>query len=144
MGGRHCAGRRHSHPGLGSNAHYGLCGRTAGAVAGQADVTCPNDVDEGALFSARGFFDYYGVSRGENSDGPRNHTRIGAAIECERSHTRTGVKAMEALLKRKAFDIPKPGTPEVEPEDIEAPDITRPISQDTSRGLLARLSAGWR
>ena len=42
---------------------------------------------------------------------------------------RTGVKAMEALLKRKAFDIPKPGIPEVEPEDIEAPDITRPVSQ---------------
>jgi hypothetical protein len=42
---------------------------------------------------------------------------------------RTGVKAMEALLKRKAFDIPKPGTPEVEPEDLEAPDITRPVSQ---------------
>jgi hypothetical protein len=75
------------------------------------------------------FFDYYGVSRGENSDGPRNHTRISAAIECERTHMRTGVKAMEALLKRKAFDIPKPGTPEVEPEDLEAPDITRPVSQ---------------
>jgi hypothetical protein len=75
------------------------------------------------------FFDYYGVSRGENSDGPRNHTRIGAAIECERTHMRTGVKTMEALLKRKAFDLPKPGTPEVEPEDIEAPDITRSNSQ---------------
>jgi len=75
------------------------------------------------------FFDYYGVSRGENSDGPRNHTRIGATIECERTHFRTGVKTMEVLLKRKAFDLPSPGTSEVEPEDIEAPDITRPISQ---------------
>jgi hypothetical protein len=75
------------------------------------------------------FFDYYSVSRGENSDGPRNHTRIGAVIECERTHFRTGVKAMEALLTRKAFDLPKPGTPEVEPEDIDAPDITLPISQ---------------
>jgi hypothetical protein len=75
------------------------------------------------------FFDYYGVSRGENSDGPRNHTRISATIECERTHMRTGIKAMEALLKRKAFDIPKPGIPEVEPEDTEAPDITRPTSQ---------------
>ena len=75
------------------------------------------------------FFDYYGVSRGENSDGARNHTQIGATLECERMHVRTGVKTMEALLKRKAFDIPKPGTPEVEPEDLEAPDITRPVSQ---------------
>jgi len=75
------------------------------------------------------FFDYYGVSRGENSDGARNHTRIGAVIECERTNVRTGVKTMEALLKRKAFDPPKPGTPEVEPEDLEAPDITNPVSQ---------------
>lgn len=69
------------------------------------------------------FFDYYGVSRGENSDGPRNHTRIGAAIECERTRYHTGIGTMAALLKRKAFDVPKPGTPAVEPEDIEAPDI---------------------
>lgn len=75
------------------------------------------------------FVDRYGVGRGENSDGPRNHTRIGAVIECERTHFRTGITTMEALLKRKAFDVPKPGTPEVEPEDLSAPDITRPISQ---------------
>jgi hypothetical protein len=28
------------------------------------------------------FYDRWGVGRGENSDGPRNHTRIGAALEC--------------------------------------------------------------
>ena len=72
------------------------------------------------------FFDYYGVSRGENSDGPRNHTRIGATIECERTHYRTGIDTMAALLKRKAFDVPAPGTPAIEPEDVEAPDITNP------------------
>lgn len=75
------------------------------------------------------FFDYYGVSRGENSDGPRNHTRIGATIECGRTHYRTGIDTMAALLKRKAFDVPKPGTPAVEPEDIEGPDITNPTRQ---------------
>ena len=75
------------------------------------------------------YFDYYGTSRGENTDGARNHTRIGAVIECERTNVRTGVRTMEALLKRKAFDLPQPGTPEVEPEDLEAPDITRPVSQ---------------
>lgn len=72
------------------------------------------------------FFDRYGVSRGENSDGPRNHTRIGAVIECERTHYRTGIDTMAGLLIRKAFEIPKPGAPAVEPEDIEAPDITNP------------------
>lgn len=72
------------------------------------------------------FFDRYGVSRGEHSDGPRNHTRIGATIDCERASYRTGIDTMAALLVRKAFVIPTPGTPVVEPEDIEAPDITNP------------------
>ena len=31
---------------------------------------------------------------------------------------------MAALLRGKAFDLPKPGTPAVEPEDVEASDIT--------------------
>ena len=75
------------------------------------------------------FFDRYGVGRGENSDGPRNHTRIGAVIECERTNYRTGIDTMGALLGRKAFEVPKPGTPALEPEDIEAPDITNPVSQ---------------
>lgn len=74
------------------------------------------------------FFDRYGVSRGEHSDGPRNHTRIAAAIECERTNYRTGIDSMAALLVRKAFVIPKPGTPAVEPEDLEAPDITNPTT----------------
>jgi hypothetical protein len=72
------------------------------------------------------YFDRYGVGRGENSDGPRNHTRIGAAIECERVNYRQGIDSMAALLKRKAFDVPKPGTPAIEPQDLEAPDITNP------------------
>ena len=72
------------------------------------------------------FFDYYGVSRGENSDGPRNHTRIGAAIECQEGDLLVGKRTMEALLVRKAFLAPAPNRPEVEPEDIEAPDITLP------------------
>jgi hypothetical protein len=72
------------------------------------------------------FFDRYGVGRSENSDGPRNHTRIGAVIECERGNYRTGIDTMAALLVRKAFEVPKPTTPAVEPQDIEAPDIIDP------------------
>ena len=30
------------------------------------------------------FYDYYGRSRSNNSDGARNHTRISANIDCER------------------------------------------------------------
>ncbi|MBV8189000.1 MAG: hypothetical protein JO339_17295 [Alphaproteobacteria bacterium] len=76
------------------------------------------------------FFDYYGVSRGENSDGARNQTRIGASIECERTHYRTGIDTMAVLLVNKAFDVPKPGTPAVEPEDVESPDITDPTRRE--------------
>jgi len=75
------------------------------------------------------FFDYYGVSRGENSDGARNHTRIGATIECSRTNYRWGIGTMAVLLKHKAFDLPKPGTPVLEPEDDGAPDITNPTQQ---------------
>ena len=75
------------------------------------------------------YFDNYGVSQGEHSDGPRNHTRIGAVIECDRTQYQTGIDTMEALLKRKAFDVPKHGTPAVEPEDIAAPDANNPTRQ---------------
>ena len=75
------------------------------------------------------FFDYYGVSRGENSDGARNHARIRATIECSQAQYRTGIDRMASLLKRKAFDIPKPGTPVMEPEDMEVPDITNPTQK---------------
>jgi hypothetical protein len=72
------------------------------------------------------FYDRYGVGRGENSDGPRNFTRIAASIECERTNYRQGIDIMAVLLVGKAFDVPKPGMTVVEPEDIEAPDITNP------------------
>lgn len=67
------------------------------------------------------YYDYYGVSRGENSDGARNHTRIGASIECSRTHYRDGIDTIAALLVRKAFVVPKPGTAAIEPEDDGAP-----------------------
>jgi len=52
------------------------------------------------------YYDRYGVGRSENSDGIRNHTRIGAAIDCQRGEYGKGISAMEALLKRKGFDVP--------------------------------------
>ena len=73
-------------------------------------------------------FDYYNVSRGENSDGPRNHRRIGAVIECERGNYRYGIDTMAALMVNKAEEIPKPDTPALEPEDTESPDITNPTA----------------
>jgi hypothetical protein len=63
------------------------------------------------------YFDYYGVSIGANSG-------IRAVIDCERSNYRNGIDTMAALLKRKAFVVPGPGTPALEPQDVEAPGIT--------------------
>src|SRR5882757_108362 len=56
------------------------------------------------------YFDRYGASRSENSDGARNHTRIAAGLDCEKGHYAEGVGTMEALLKQKNFDVPPPPT----------------------------------
>ena len=56
------------------------------------------------------YFDRYGVSRSENSDGERNHTRIGARIDCDNGHPAEAVATMEQLLTRKNMDVPPPPT----------------------------------
>ena len=61
------------------------------------------------------YFDRYGVSRGENSDGARNHTRIAAGIDCQQGQYEKGIAAMEALLKRKSFDAPAAPTAIAQP-----------------------------
>jgi hypothetical protein len=52
------------------------------------------------------FFDRWGTSRGEHTDGARNHTRIAANIDCERGHYEAGIREMEALLIAKGFEVP--------------------------------------
>ena len=57
------------------------------------------------------YYDRYGgTGRSENTDGLRNHTRIGAAIDCERGQYDKGISAMEALLKQKGYDVPPDAT----------------------------------
>jgi predicted porin len=56
------------------------------------------------------YYDRYGASRGENSDGARNHTRIGAAVDCQQGRYADGIASMETLLKQKHFDVPPPVT----------------------------------
>ncbi len=69
------------------------------------------------------YFDRYGASRSLNSDGRRNHTRIGASIDCERGRHESGIATMEDLLRRKKFTVPPPPpagvpwTPEPDYED---------------------------
>ena len=52
------------------------------------------------------FFDWYGASRSENTDGARNHTRLGAEMECKKGNYEQGVAMLEELLRRKKFDVP--------------------------------------
>jgi hypothetical protein len=83
-------------------------GLMSSAVA-QNSATAPGDADLKARCKQLiSMYDRYGVSRGENSDGARNHTRIGAEVDCANGHAAEGVAAMEDLLKRKKFDAPPP------------------------------------
>src|SRR3979411_2480981 len=52
------------------------------------------------------FPDRYGASRCENSDGARNHTRIGADIDCREGDPAEGVADMEGRLHNKRFEVP--------------------------------------
>jgi len=61
------------------------------------------------------YYDRFGVGRSTNSDGRRNHTRIGAEIDCRNGLYAEGIAAMEKLLRAKRFTPPPPGPDE--PED---------------------------
>jgi hypothetical protein len=52
------------------------------------------------------YYDRYGASRSENTDGARNLTRMGAGIDCDHGRYNDGITAMEALLRSKKFDVP--------------------------------------
>jgi hypothetical protein len=77
----------------------------------QNSATAPGDADLKARCKQLiSMYDRYGASRGENSDGARNHTRIGAGIDCANGRAAEGVAAMEELLRDKKFETPPPPT----------------------------------
>jgi len=77
----------------------------------QNSATAPGNADLKARCDQLiSMYDRYGASRSENSDGARNHTRIGAGIDCANGHAAQGVAAMEELLKDKKFDAPPPAS----------------------------------
>ncbi len=83
---------------------------SSSAIA-QNSATAPSTADLKARCDQLiSMYDRYGASRGENSDGARNHARIGAGVDCEEGRYAEGVAAMEGLLKRKHFDVPPPAT----------------------------------
>ena len=73
-------------------------GGDLGGLAG-ADAYCDKLVDH---------YDRYGAGRNPHSDGKRNHTRIGAEIDCERGNHRDGIADMVDLLQDKKFRVPSP------------------------------------
>jgi hypothetical protein len=77
---------------------------TAGvAIAASAQTSPDPKARCTQLFS---YYERYGASRSENSDGARNMTAMGARIDCEQGRYDKGIAAMEALLKQKGFDVP--------------------------------------
>jgi hypothetical protein len=82
---------------------------TAGVVnaaSAQNTASSSTSPDKARCDQLISYFDYYAVGRSENSDGARNHTRIGAGIDCANGHYAEGVAAMETLLKNKNFGVP--------------------------------------
>lgn len=67
------------------------------------------------------FYDRFGVGRSLNSDGRRNHTRMGAEIDCQRGDFQKGIAIMEELIRQKAFTVPPPAQPETVPP-LESPE----------------------
>src|SRR5262245_40387538 len=55
------------------------------------------------------YYDWYGASRSENTDGSRNMADMDAKLDCEQGRYEQGIAAMEDLLKRKRLPIPAPG-----------------------------------
>jgi len=87
---------------LGSASTFAVIAMIAGSGASAADLAakkrCTDLVD---------FYDRWGATRTpDNSDGARNHRRIGAAIECERGTYAVGISEMEELLIDKGFEVP--------------------------------------
>ncbi|MGZ5907029.1 MAG: hypothetical protein ACXWKQ_16920 [Reyranella sp.] len=67
------------------------------------------------------FYDRYGVGRSNNSDGRRNHTRIGAGLDCEAGQYKKGIAIMEDLLGKKNFSVPRPA-PRTSVPPLESPE----------------------
>jgi hypothetical protein len=60
------------------------------------------------------YFDRWGATRSAHSDGRRNHTRIGAEIDCNNGLYAKGIAEMETLLRNKKFVVPPRGPDEVD------------------------------
>ncbi|WP_421999928.1 hypothetical protein [Reyranella sp.] len=88
----------------------------AALTAGEASKPKSSPDLEARCTQLVAYYDRYGASRSADSDGRRNHTRIGAEIDCNRGRYREGIETMKRLLVDKKFSVPPPG-PSVVPDD---------------------------
>lgn len=64
------------------------------------------------------YFDRWAVGRSNDSDGRRNHIRLGAEFDCRKGLYAEGISTMENLLRHKKLTPPASGLPnEVEDDD---------------------------
>lgn len=63
------------------------------------------------------YFDRYAVGRSNDSDGRRNHIRIGAEFDCRRGLYAEGISTMEKLLRHRKFTSPALGLPDASEDD---------------------------
>jgi hypothetical protein len=73
--------------------------QAAPLLAGDAKARCQQLID---------YYEWFGASRNENSDGGRDMTTVGAIVDCGNGRYEQGIKAMEELLRRKKFTVPPP------------------------------------
>lgn len=79
----------------------------SGAAATDALAQTPQELK--ARCSQLGsYYDYYGSTRGEHTDGAKNWKRIRAGMECDHGNYEVGIHELEALLVAKGFTVPRP------------------------------------
>jgi hypothetical protein len=54
------------------------------------------------------YYARYATSRGEDTDGNRNFTRLSAEFDCQNGRYAKGIAALEALMKGKNWSLPAP------------------------------------
>ena len=90
-----------------------LLGATAFAPPAAAQTTAQLKARCSQLMA---YYDRFGVARGIDHDGRRNHTRIDAEIDCRRGLYAEGISTLESLMLRKKLTPPPPG-PNVDEDD---------------------------
>src|SRR5258708_9316323 len=84
-----------------------LAAGMANSASAQNSASAPTSPDLKARCTQLiSYFDYYGTSRGENSDGARNPTRIAAGLVCEKGHSAERDAYLETLLQNHDFGVP--------------------------------------